>query len=93
MFSSNHAFLLVQKFKSAPRVNYTRSQGQKRKKLFDLPQVTNKLCWPQGCWIPSNLRCQFITLVANVVAFINNLGPDKKKKMFRVAPSFFSLNS
>jgi hypothetical protein len=43
--------------------------------------------------IPSNLGSQFETLVANVVAFINNLGPDKKQKMLRVVPSFFSPNS
>jgi len=43
--------------------------------------------------IPSNLGSQCATLVANVVAFINNLGPDKKQKMLRVGPSFFSPNS
>jgi len=43
--------------------------------------------------IPSNLGSQFATLVANVVAFINNWGPDKKRKKLRVAPSFFSPNS
>jgi hypothetical protein len=43
--------------------------------------------------IPSNLGSQFTTLVANVVAFINKLGPDKKQKMLRIAPSFFSPNS
>jgi hypothetical protein len=43
--------------------------------------------------IPSNLGSQFETLVANVVAFINNLGPDKKQKMLRVVPSFFGPNS
>jgi len=43
--------------------------------------------------IPSNLGNQFATLVANVVAFINNLGPYEKQKMLRVAPSFFSPNS
>jgi hypothetical protein len=43
--------------------------------------------------IPSNLGSQFATLVANVVAFLNNLGPDKKQKTLRVAPSFLSPNS
>jgi len=43
--------------------------------------------------IPSNLGSRFATLVANVVAFSNNLGPDKKQKMLRVGPSFFSPNS
>jgi homoserine kinase len=43
--------------------------------------------------IPSNLGSQSAALVANVVAFINNLGPEKKPKMLRVAPSFFSPNS
>jgi hypothetical protein len=42
--------------------------------------------------IPSNLGSQIATLVANVVAFINNLGPDKKQKMLRVAPSFLTLS-
>jgi hypothetical protein len=43
--------------------------------------------------IPSNLGSQFATLVANVVAFFKNLGPEKKQKTLRVAPSFFSPNS
>jgi hypothetical protein len=43
--------------------------------------------------ISSNLGSQFATLVANVVAFLKNLGPEKKQKMLRVAPSFFSPNS
>jgi hypothetical protein len=33
--------------------------------------------------------CQFATLVPNVVAFIGNLGPDKKPKMLKVGPKFF----
>jgi hypothetical protein len=33
--------------------------------------------------------CQFATLVANVVAFIRNLRPDKKPKMLKVGPKFF----
>jgi hypothetical protein len=43
--------------------------------------------------IPSNLGSQFATLVANVAAFFNNLGPDKKQKTLRVAPNFFSPDS
>jgi hypothetical protein len=39
--------------------------------------------------IPSNLGSQFGTLVANVVTFINNLGPNKKPKMLKVGPKFF----
>jgi hypothetical protein len=39
--------------------------------------------------IPSNLGSQFATLMANVVAFISNLGPDKKPKMLKVGPKFF----
>jgi hypothetical protein len=38
---------------------------------------------------PLMSRCQFATLVANVVAFISNLGPDKKPKMLKVGPKFF----
>ncbi len=60
----------------------TRSQGWHRKKLFNLPRVSNK-CWT--LWpcigpkaekkrIPSNLGGQFATLGANVPAFINNWG-------------------
>jgi hypothetical protein len=40
--------------------------------------------------IPSNLGSQFATLVANVVAFISNLGPDKKPKMLSW-PQVFSV--
>jgi hypothetical protein len=44
--------------------------------------------------IPSNLGSQFATLVANVVAFINKLGPDKKAKNAQNCPQVFSaLNS
>jgi hypothetical protein len=39
--------------------------------------------------IPSNLGSQLATLVANVVAFITNLGPDKKPKMLKVGLEFF----
>jgi hypothetical protein len=39
--------------------------------------------------IPSNLGSQFATLVANVVAFISNLVPDKKPKMSKLGPKFF----
>jgi hypothetical protein len=39
--------------------------------------------------IPSNLGSQFANLVANVVAFISNLGPDKKPKMLKLGPKFF----
>jgi len=38
---------------------------------------------------PLMSRCQFATLVPNVVAFISNLGPDKKPKMLNVGPKFF----
>ncbi len=40
-------------------------------------------------FVPVMSRCQFATLVANVVAFISNLGPDKKPKMLNVGPKFF----
>jgi len=40
--------------------------------------------------IPSNLGSQFATLVANVVAFISNLGPDKNSKMLKLGPQVFS---
>jgi hypothetical protein len=64
-----------------PQGFYTRSQGWHRKKLFNLPQVSNK-CWT--LWpcigpkaekrIPSNLGGQFATLLgANVPAFITIL--------------------
>jgi hypothetical protein len=44
MLNSNQAFLLVQKLKSAPQGLYTWSQGwNRKKKIFNLPQVTNKL--------------------------------------------------
>jgi hypothetical protein len=39
--------------------------------------------------IPSNLGSQFATLVANVVTYISNLGPDKKSKMLKLGPKFF----
>jgi len=39
--------------------------------------------------IPSNLGRQFATLVANVITFISNLGPDEKPKMFKVDLEFF----
>jgi hypothetical protein len=39
--------------------------------------------------IPSKLGSQFATLAANVVAFISNLGPDKKPKMLKLGPKFF----
>jgi hypothetical protein len=39
--------------------------------------------------IPSNLGSQFANLVANVVAFISNLGPNKKPKMLKLGPKFF----
>jgi hypothetical protein len=39
--------------------------------------------------IPSNLGSQFATLVANVVAFINKLGPEKKAKNAQNCPKFF----
>jgi len=39
--------------------------------------------------IPSNLGSQFVTLVANAVAFISNLGPDKKSKRLKLGPKFF----
>jgi hypothetical protein len=38
--------------------------------------------------ISSNLGSQFATLVANVVAFISNLGPEKKSKMLKLRPKF-----
>jgi len=38
---------------------------------------------------PSNLGSQFATLVTNVVAFISNLGPDKKPKMLKLGSKFF----
>jgi hypothetical protein len=38
--------------------------------------------------IPSQLGSQFATLVANLVAFISNLGPDKKPKMLKLWPKF-----
>jgi hypothetical protein len=59
---------------------YTRTQCWNRKKLFNLPQVTNKrwTLWPcigpkAGKRIPSNLGGQFATLGTNVPAFINIL--------------------
>jgi hypothetical protein len=39
--------------------------------------------------IPLNLGSQFATLVANVVTFISNLGPNKKSKMLKVDLEFF----
>jgi len=39
--------------------------------------------------IPLNLGSQFAALVANVVAFISNLGPDKKSKMLKLGSKFF----
>ncbi len=105
MFNSNQTFLLVQKLKSAPRV-YTRSQGWTRKNLFNLPKITNK-CWTlwpcigpkSGKRIPSNLEGQFVTLVANVLTFINFLtsnfyylfvtwGQTTRQKCSKLAPSF-----
>jgi hypothetical protein len=44
--------------------------------------------------IPSNLGSQFATVVANVVAFISNLGTDKRSKMRKLGPkSYFSPDS
>jgi hypothetical protein len=40
--------------------------------------------------MPSNLGSQFATLVANVVALISNLGPDKKSQMLKLGPKSFS---
>jgi hypothetical protein len=40
--------------------------------------------------IPWNLGSQFATLGTNVLAFINNMGPNNKKpKMLKVGPKFF----
>jgi len=39
--------------------------------------------------IPSNLESLFATLVANVGAFISNLGPDKNPKMLKLGPQIF----
>ncbi len=59
---------------------YSRSHYWNRKKLFNLPQVTNKhwTLWAcigpkAGKRIPSNLGGQFVTLGPNVPAFINML--------------------
>ncbi len=42
--------------------------------------------------IPSNLGSQFATLVANVVTFINDIGPNEKPKMLKIDPKFFQLS-
>jgi len=39
--------------------------------------------------IPSNLGSQFATLVANVLPFSSNLGPNNKPKILKVGPQFF----
>jgi hypothetical protein len=39
--------------------------------------------------IPLNSGSQFATILANVVAFISNLGPHKKSKMLKLGPKFF----
>jgi hypothetical protein len=40
--------------------------------------------------IPSNLRSQYATLGANVVAFISNLRPNNKPKIAQSWPQVFS---
>jgi hypothetical protein len=49
------------------------------------------LYWPPKAEnrIPLNLGSQFATLGANVLAFINNLGPNNKPQMLKVGPKFF----
>ncbi len=71
MFNPNLTFQSVKTLKSTPRVLLYESKLTKEK-LFNLPQVINKLwtLWPYiGAktkkWIPSNLGGQFATLGAN----------------------------
>ncbi len=101
MFNSNHAFLLLQKLKPALSAKITLGVKAKKEMIFSIcpkllinVELYGLVLAPRlKRRIPSNLGSQFETLVANVVAFINNLGPDKKQKMLRVVPSFFSPNS
>ncbi len=95
MFNPNPAFLSVE---ISTQGLYTRSQGSNRKKtLFNLPQVTNK-CWtfdglvlaPKAeKRIQSNLEGQFATLGANVSAFINNFGPICNPRNAQSRPQVF----
>jgi hypothetical protein len=70
MFNPNQAFLLVQKVEITPQ-GFTlgvKGEIEKKKKLFNLPKVTNKCCtlwalhWPKG-WKKdtSNLGGKFAT--------------------------------
>jgi hypothetical protein len=99
MFNSNHAFLLVQKLKSALSAKLC-TLGVKAKKEMIFSICCPKLLINVELYglvlaprlkkrIPSNLGSQFATLVANVVAFINKLGPDKKAKNAQNCPKFF----
>jgi len=52
------------------------------------------LKWPHANKrIPSNLGGLFATLGANVLTFINNLGPICNPKVFKFGPKFFGSNS
>jgi hypothetical protein len=59
--------------------------------FLDAPKSTSLIHPPLSSrmFAPLMSRCQFTTLQANVVAFISNLGPDKKPKMLKVGPKFF----
>jgi hypothetical protein len=71
------------------------------KKLFNLPPTTNINAKLYGLVlapkaekrIPSNLRGQFATLGANVLAFMSNLGPIFNSKMLKLGPKIFGHNS
>ncbi len=76
-------------------------ERERKKKLFNLPQVTNK-CWT--LWpcigpkaqkrIPSNLGGQFATLGANVPTPISKLGANLQLKNAQSWPqAFFGPNS
>ncbi len=86
-----------------PQRLYIKSQGWKRKNIFNLPQATNKwwTLWPcvgpkAEKRIPLNLGNQFATLGANIPTFIIILktilvtwGQTTSKKGSKLAPSFF----
>jgi hypothetical protein len=94
MFNSNHAFLLLQKLKPALSAKITLGVKAKKEMIFSicpklLINVELVLAPRLKKRIPSNLGSQFATLVANVVAFINKLVPDKKAKNAQNCPKFF----
>ncbi len=88
MCNINHAFLLVQKLKSV-KAEIEKIFSLYPQLLINAELYSLVLAPRLKKMIPSNLGSQFVTLAANVVAFISNSGPDKKPKLLKVGPQFF----